>query len=83
MSDNKTMIIICLTIVATVFVLLFASSNLETRDMVKAHHDYVRRVELQLADLRARLEILENIGVQIDVVGHAPVYEVTEVEVNP
>jgi len=82
MSDNKTMIIICLTIVATVFVLLFASSNLETRDMVKAHHDYTRRVELQLADMKARIEILENIGVEIHVSTHGDAVALTATEVE-
>jgi len=54
----------------------------QTRAEIASHHAYTRAVELQLADLKARLEILENIGVEIHVSTHGDAVALTATEVE-
>ena len=44
-----------------------------------AHHDYVRRVELQVADLKGRLRVLEVIRIDLTVVDESRPINVVEV----
>ena len=70
---------ICVAVLSTVFAVSTASTLSEE---TKAHHDYTRRVELQLADMKARIEILENIGVEIHVSTHGDAVALTATEVE-
>jgi len=56
--------------------------SIEIKNLIASHHDYTRRVELQLADMKARIEILENIGVEIHVSTHGDAVALTATEVE-
>ena len=71
------------TIIATLIAIgacLLAGHTWEMarRDRV-AHHDYVRRVELQVADVKGRLRVLEVIQIELTVVDKSMPINVVEV----
>ena len=63
---KEILIAVIMFIMAAVIMLQTA----ENRELINAHHAYVRRTELRQADLEARIGTLERIGVKIDVVDH-------------
>lgn len=50
------------------------------QDQQTAHHRYVREQEIQMHDLKTRLRVLEEIGIEVTVVG--PAYAVAGVEIQ-
>ena len=54
----------------------------ENRALVDAHHDYVRRTELDMADVKARLATLERVNIRLDVIDHTGLWMVQGGEVT-
>ena len=48
----------------------------------KAHRTELRHLELQVAEIKARLATFEVMGVQIDVIDHTGIWMVGNVEVD-
>ena len=54
----------------------------QNRELVDAHHDYVRRTELDMADVKARLATLERVNIRLDVIDHTGLWMVQGGEVT-
>ena len=65
-------------IIATVTLTgLLTHSLTAHRATINAHRDYVRQVEIDLADMKHRLSTLERIGVEIHVTDHTGIWLVS------
>ena len=67
---------VCIIVVVTLTRLLVHSLT-DHRDTLDAHRDYVRQVEIDLADVKERLATLERIGVEIHITDHTGIWLVS------
>jgi len=67
---------VCIIAVVTLTGLLVHSLT-DHRDTIDAHHDYVRQVEIDLADVKERLATLERIGGEIHITDHTGIWMVS------
>jgi biotin operon repressor len=75
---NTYTIIHAACIIATVTLTgLLTHSLTAHRDTIKSHRDYVRQVEIDLADVKHRIATLERIGVEIHVTDHTGIWLVS------
>jgi hypothetical protein len=52
--------------------------NHEINDIITGHHKYVRQMELDLADMKARLATLERIKIEVELLDRTKTWFVIE-----
>jgi len=70
---------IVMTVVTLTLATLLLVQMRDTHQQQNAHRDYVRRVELELAEIKGRLATLERIGIRIDLMDHTGLWFVPKV----
>jgi hypothetical protein len=63
----------CYLLIAAILALCYVCNDYrdENRQLIDAHHDYVRRTELKQAAIDARLATLERIGINMHIMTHS------------
>lgn len=76
--------ILYFTAAVLVFTGFFATGYLYgvVQDQRASHHRYVRQNELELADLKSRIRMMEEMRIRVDIVDHSGLWMVSGGEVD-
>lgn len=68
----------CYLLIAAILALCYVCNDYrdENRQLIDAHHDYVRRTELKQATIESRLATLERVEIRLDVIDHTGMWMV-------
>lgn len=64
------------------FIIAVMGLYAEIKQERESQHHYLRVMELQVAEIKARLETLENIGVEINILDHSGLWMVTNANIE-
>ena len=73
---------IYMAIIILLMGVLIWTNQSENRELVDAHHKYVRQQELNMADMKSRMAALESVDISVNIVDHTGIYSVMGMEVK-